>query len=61
MLYTNIKMKHLLCQVASYYDVSEHDIAKYRIYIKEQLVIDGYNIPIEGIDEEIRFELLQGI
>lgn len=53
-------MKDLLCQVVNYYESPEQDIGKYRVYIKEQLVSGTFHIPIDGISDEIRFELFQG-
>ena len=53
-------MKDLLCQVVNYYESPEQDIGKYRVYVKEQLVSGTFYIPIDGISDEIRFELIQG-
>ena len=53
-------MKDLLCQVVNYYESPEQDIGKYRVYVKEQLVSATFHIPIDGISDEIRFELIQG-
>lgn len=47
-------------QVVNYYESPEQDIDKYRVYIKEQLVSGTFHIPIDGISDEIRFELIQG-
>ena len=49
-----------MCQVVNNYESPEHDIGKYRVYIKEQLVSGTFHIPIDGISDEIRFELFQG-
>lgn len=53
-------MKDLLCQAANYYEIPDQEIGKYRVYIKEHLVLGTFHIPIDGISDEIRFELIQG-